>query len=198
MNSKPSSEIAQLKETIMILKQNLENQESWINNMLPQFMALCVRNEGLNEFIIESLRAGSQSRGFTIVIQNCPREFLASLRIDLSKYVAYDSPIFDIIANSGYDISQLHDLEQAILTAFKFNYCLPHMPNWRIMIRRINYLTQQLSTPIINWDSAVRIFDGECSHSRKYIQQHPDYAAWKIEAAQLRSHMIETQAIQVD
>ncbi len=182
----------------MILKQNLENQESWINNMLPQFMALCVRNEGLNEFIIESLRAGSQSRGFTIVIQNCPREFLASLRIDLSKYVAYDSPIFDIIANSGYDISQLHDLEQAILTAFKFNYCLPHMPNWRIMITRINYLTQQLSTPIINWDAAVRIFDGECSHSRKYIQQHSDYAAWKIEAAQLRSHMIETRAIQVD
>lgn len=198
MNSKSNSEIAQLKETILILKQNLENQESWINNMLPQFMALCVRNEGLNEFIIESLRAGSQSRGFTTVIQNCPQEFLASLRIDLSKYVSYDSPIFDTIANSGYDISQLHDLEQAIFTVFKFNYCLPHMPNWRIMIRRINYLTQQLSTPIINWDSAVRIFDGECSHSRKYIQSHPDYAAWKIEAAQLRSHMIETRAIQVD
>lgn len=155
-------------------------------------------NAGVDEFIIENLRAGAQSPGFVALIQSCSREFLKNLTVDLSKYLVYDSPIFDIIMDAGYNPARLRDLDRAVNNVFTFNHCLPYMPGWRIIMMRVLFLAQSQDIMNVCWRAAVQIFDAECSHGRDYIQRHPDAAQWTAAAQELRRIMLSARINQID
>lgn len=190
--------IAELHTTIHNLERALEDQIQWLKDMLPEISALQVRNGGMNEFIIESLQSGAQSRGFTMVISNCPRVFLSDLEVDISRYVTLDSPVFDIIMTAGYKPERLRNLDHAIQSIFKFNYCLPYMPMWRVIVPRISKLARDQRVANVDWIGALRAFNTSCSSSRDYVLQHPDHGAWSEAVRELRDAMAAAQVSQID
>lgn len=181
------------------LESQINDQIEWVKDMMPQIISIYAQNNDMNEFIIDSLRAGVQSRGFTMIIQNYSQKFLSDLDVDMSKYVSLESAVFDIIMCAGYKPERLRDLDRAIQNVFTFNYCLPYMPMWRIIIARVEKLAQTDRVTNVNWNVAVRIFDANSLHSRDYIQQHNDSKQWAAAAKNLRAAMVTAGSIlQID
>lgn len=187
--------IADLKAIIRNLERQIEDQIQWLKDMTPQLAALHTRNSGLNEFIIESLQDGAHSRGFTMVVRNCPRDFLKEIKLDMSKYIALESPVFDIVMDAGYSPARLCDLNRAIQNVFTFNYCLPYMPMWRTIVARITKLARTDQVTNVDWNAAVRIFDVSCSQGSDYIQRHDDLEPWIAATKKMRATMVAAGSI---
>lgn len=197
MNSDDDIEqsVMDLSANVRDLERQIDDQIQWLKDMIPQIISTCAQNNYMNEFIIDSLQAGVQSCGFTLIIKNYPRSFLSDITLDISKYVTLESPVFDIIMNAGYKPERLRDLDRTILNVFTFNYCLPYMPMWRIIVARVTKLAQTDRIVNVNWDAAVRIFDVNCSHNRDYIQQHAEVEPWTAATKELRAAMTAAGSI---
>lgn len=190
--------VAELHSIIHNLERALDDQIQWLKDMMLEIAALKMRNGGMNEFVIESLQSGVQSRGFAVVIQNCPRVFLSDLKVDISQYVKLDSPVFDIVMAAGYDPIRLRNLDHEIQVIFKFNYCLPYIPMWRVIVPRVSKLARNHDAVNVDWNAALKMFDTSCNYGRDHIQQHRDVGAWSEEVRELRDAMVAAQVSQID
>jgi hypothetical protein len=170
--------IDELRATIDTLNRAIDDQIQWLTGIMPEIANLQMQNDGMCEFIVESLQSGVQSSCFVMVIQNSKREFLADLKIDISKYVTSDSPVFDIIMAAGYKSERLCNLDYAIQTVFKFNYCLPYMPMWRVIIPRISKLARNQKITNVDWGIALEMLKKSCNSNDNYIRHHCDSGIW--------------------
>jgi hypothetical protein len=147
------------------------------------------------EVYVEGFLSGISTPGFELIVRDCPVEIFRTMTIDLSRYVSNGSEIFDIAMSGGYNPIYLRDLENAISAIFNFNYCFPHMPNWKRIIRRISHLTTYKATRGPHWEYSLKLFNAECERMYEYIRRSPDATDWASDAETLRKNL--TRAIKV-